>query len=62
MSVNRRLVLARRPSGLPDLSTFRRDDQPIPEPGDGEFLVRNIFVPVDPGMRPVLSDVRIDRD
>jgi NADPH-dependent curcumin reductase len=62
MSVNRRLVLARRPSGLPDLSTFRRDDQPIPEPGDGEFLVRNIFVPVDPGMRPVLSDVRIGVD
>jgi NADPH-dependent curcumin reductase CurA len=32
------------------------------EPGDGEILVRNVFVPVDPGMRPVLSDVRVGVD
>ncbi len=62
MSLNRRLVLARRPSGLPDLTTFRRDDRPVPRPAEGEILVRNVYVPVDPGMRPVLSDVRIGVD
>jgi NADPH-dependent curcumin reductase CurA len=62
MSVNRRFVLARRPSRLPDLATFGRDDRPVPQPGEGEILVRNVFLPVDPGMRPVLSDVRIGMD
>jgi NADPH-dependent curcumin reductase CurA len=62
MKTNRRLVLARRPDSLPDASTFRRDDGAIPEPREGEFLVRNVFLPVDPGMRPVLSDVRIGAD
>jgi len=55
MGVNRRFVLAQRPEGVPDARTFLRDDVAIPEPGEGEILVRNVFIPVDPGMRPALT-------
>jgi hypothetical protein len=55
---NRRWVLARRPQGIPRESDFHLERTPIPEPGPGQFLVRNVFIPVDPGMRPGLSDDR----
>jgi NADPH-dependent curcumin reductase CurA len=53
---NRRFVLAKRPDGLPQASDFRLETGPIPKPGRGQFLVRNVYIPVDPGMRPGLSD------
>jgi len=48
---NRRIVLAVRPSGVPQPEHFRRDDQPLGEPGEGEFLVRNLYLSVDPAQR-----------
>jgi len=55
MAVNRRWVLAERPEGGPGAAVFRQEEGAIPEPGPGEMLVRNIYIPVDPGMRPRLS-------
>ena len=55
MAVNRRWVLAERPDGAPGATTFRQEESHIPQPGPGELLVRNVYVPVDPGMRPRLS-------
>ena len=49
--LNRRLVLARRPSGIPDPSHFARDDQPLTPLGDGQFRVRNLYLSVDPAQR-----------
>ena len=49
--INRRLVLAARPAGVPGAEHFRRDDQPVQEPGEGQFLVRNMFLSVDPAQR-----------
>jgi hypothetical protein len=48
---NRRIVLVRRPSGVPAPSDFARDDVAIAEPGDGQFLVRNLLLSVDPAQR-----------
>lgn len=59
MSTNRRWILAQRPVDLPGAETFRRDDQPVPQPGAGEILVRNIYIPVDPGMRPAMLDASV---
>lgn len=49
--VNRRLVLASRPSGIPTPEHFRRDDQPVPSLKVGELLIRNRFLSVDPAQR-----------
>lgn len=48
---NRRIVLDARPEGIPQPEHFRRDDQPVPEPGDGEFLLRNHYLSIDPAQR-----------
>ena len=53
----RRWVLAQRPTGMPDASTFRMEEVPIPEPGEGQVLVRNLYLSIDPYMRGRLRDV-----
>ncbi len=47
----RRVVLASRPVGIPQAGHFRIETVPVPEPGPGEFLVRNEFLSVEPAMR-----------
>ena len=49
--MNRQWLLAERPVGAFDENTFRLVETPVPEPGEGEFLVRNIWLSVDPYMR-----------
>jgi len=54
--LNRRLVLAERPSGNVDDSTIRVERDPIPEPGPGEALVRTRFISIDPTIRTWMDD------
>jgi NADPH-dependent curcumin reductase CurA len=50
--------LARRPEGAPTLDCFSVEaQQPVP-PGDGEVLVRNHYLSVDPYMRGRMSDAK----
>ena len=59
MSENyRRIVLANRPAGLPEESDFKIEELPLPRPGDGEVLVRNIYLSLDPYMRGRLRDTK----
>lgn len=51
MPVNRRIVLHRRPHGLPVPDDFRLEDAAVPQPGPGEVLVRNTLLSLDPYMR-----------
>ncbi|HYD43859.1 MAG TPA: NADP-dependent oxidoreductase [Phenylobacterium sp.] len=48
---NRRWVLARRPRGRIKAEDFRRDDTSVPEPSDGEFVVRVTHLSFDPTQR-----------
>jgi NADPH-dependent curcumin reductase len=50
-SVNRRVLLIRRPDGVPQPEDFAIETVPIPEPGPNQFVVRNIFLSVDPAQR-----------
>jgi NADPH-dependent curcumin reductase CurA len=50
------ITLRRRPSGAPQRSDFEVRTAPIPTPGDGEVVVRNIFLSIDPYMRGRLSE------
>ena len=53
---NRQVVLASRPTGPVDEATFETRAAPVPEPGDGEILVRTAYVSLDPTMRGWISD------
>src|SRR5277367_6297130 len=53
--MNRRVVLAAHVAGMPKEGAFGVDVVDQAEPGEGEVLVRNHFVSVDPGMRGRLS-------
>jgi hypothetical protein len=54
---NRQVRLKSRPSGIPQAEHFEIVEQPVPEPRDGQFLVRNDFLSVDPAMRGWVSAV-----
>jgi NADPH-dependent curcumin reductase CurA len=56
--VSRAVVLASRPQGAPQESDFELRELPDPEPGDGEVLVQNVFVSVDPYMRGRMTGIR----
>ena len=51
MTLNRQWRLAARPSGLPKESDFSWHEEPVAEPGDGELLVRNLYLSLDPANR-----------
>ena len=48
---NRRVLLARRPQGIPQPEDFALDEAAVPEPGAGEILVRSIYLSADPAQR-----------
>lgn len=50
-TVNRRIVLARRPQGAPVPEDFRLEELPRPAPGPGQVLLRTRYLSLDPYMR-----------
>ncbi len=54
----RRIVLASRPQGAVTPEQFRLETAAMPVPGDGEVLVRNHFLSLDPYMRGRMDDAR----
>lgn len=55
-TVNRRWLLAARPQGMVKPSDFELREDPVPEPADGQFLVRNLYLSLDPAMRGWMTD------
>ncbi len=56
MNINRQWLLSKRPHGLVGEENFEYVETPIPEPGDGEVLVRNLFLSFDPTQRGWMED------
>ncbi|MBP5948177.1 MULTISPECIES: NADP-dependent oxidoreductase [Pseudomonas] len=54
--INRSVVLASRPHGAPVEANFRIEQGPIPEPAEGQVLLRTIYLSLDPYMRGRMSD------
>lgn len=52
---NRQWVLHSRPAGAVERDNFEWREEPVPEPGEGEFLVRNLWLSCDPAQRPWMS-------
>jgi NADPH-dependent curcumin reductase CurA len=55
--VNRQVLLASRPDGIPEARHFRLSSSPMPAPGPGQVLVRNEWLSVEPAMRGWVSAV-----
>jgi NADPH-dependent curcumin reductase CurA len=54
---NRRIVLASRPQGVPIPANFRLEQTPLPEPGEGQVLLRTLYLSLDPYMRQLMDEV-----
>jgi hypothetical protein len=52
---NRRILFSRLMIGEPQVEDFELIEEPRPEPGEGELLLRNLYVSIDPGSRARLS-------
>ena len=57
-STNRQILLKIRPQGAPSLENFELTETPIPEPGDGELLMRTRYLSLDPYMRGRMSPAK----
>ena len=55
---NRQVLLASRPTGAVSDADFRIVDVPLGTPHDGEVLVRNHWLSLDPYMRGRMSDAK----
>jgi NADPH-dependent curcumin reductase len=53
--INRQVLLKSRPDGAPSLDNFELAQAPMPEPGEGEVLMRNLYLSLDPYMRGRMS-------
>ena len=56
MNTNRQWVLAKRPHGMVTKDNFEYRESPIPEPGDGQVLLRNLYLSFDPTQRGWMED------
>ncbi|AXT35266.1 NADP-dependent oxidoreductase [Phaeobacter sp. LSS9] len=54
-TTNRQYVLAERPKGEPTDSTLRLETTEVPTPGEGQMLLRNEYLSLDPYMRGRMS-------
>jgi NADPH-dependent curcumin reductase CurA len=57
VSLNRRIVLAARPRGIPQTHDFRLEEIATPVPVRGQVLVRTQFLSLDPYMRNAMDEV-----
>ncbi len=56
--MNRQVLLKRRPNGMPVPDDFAIVEGPLLEPGDGQVLLRGIYLSLDPYMRGRISGQR----
>lgn len=56
---NRIVVLAVPIDGVPRADNFRIVERPVPEPGAGEFLVRHMYLSLDPYQRSAIGGMHV---
>ena len=57
-SINRQVLLASRPTGSPTPSNFNIVSTDKPEPGEGDVLLRTVYLSLDPYMRGRMNDAK----
>jgi len=53
---NKQLLLVKRPIGMPDSDTWKLVENPVPEITEGEVLIQNHYISLDPAMRGWMND------
>jgi len=56
--MNKQLILAKRPTGLPEKDTWTLKESEIPTIKEGEVLVRQDYISLDPAMRGWMNDTK----
>ena len=56
--MNTRVLLAKRPVGEPKDDDFKIETVPITEPGEGEILLKTLWLSLDPYMRGRMNDAK----
>jgi NADPH-dependent curcumin reductase len=54
-NINRQILLKSRPDGAPSLDNFEMAQSALPQPGEGEVLMRILYLSLDPYMRGRMS-------
>ena len=55
MTASREIHLVKRPDGMPRESDFALRESVLPDPADGQALVQNLYLSIDPATRPRLT-------
>jgi NADPH-dependent curcumin reductase len=55
---NHQFRLAARPKGMPDRGNWDHTEEPVPDPGEGEVLVKVLYISLDPAMRGWMNEGR----
>ena len=58
MPLNRQFRLAARPVGMPKPSDWTFAEEPVPDPADGTFVVKVLYISLDPAMRGWMNDAK----
>lgn len=56
--MNKQWILAERPVGMPNETTWKFETNPIPEVEDGQLLVKQHYISLDPAMRGWMNDAK----
>jgi NADPH-dependent curcumin reductase CurA len=55
---NKQYILSKRPVGMPDTNTWTLEHTPVPELEDGQALIKQHYISLDPAMRGWMNDTR----
>jgi NADPH-dependent curcumin reductase CurA len=53
---NHKFTLAARPVGMPKRSDWNYSEEPVPDPADGELLVKILYLSLDPALRGWMNE------
>ncbi len=56
--MNKQVKLAKRPIGVPDESTWTLETNAIPSAGEGEVVIKQEYISLDPAMRGWMNDMK----
>ena len=56
--MNTQVKLAKRPVGMPAADVWNIEQNPIPTAGEGELVVKQLYVSLDPAMRGWMNDAK----